>query len=273
VSAQVAPLRIRAAVLDWAGTTVDHGSRAPVEALLAVFADHGVQLSEADARGPMGIAKREHIRLLLEAPAIADAWRAATGDRPAAEDIEVLFGAFTRILPGAIVACGDIIPGVPEAIATLRAQGVAIGSTTGYSRSAAEAAAAIAADQGYAPDVLVAVDEVPAGRPEPWMLLRAMEALRVFPPAAVVKVGDTAVDMAEGRNAGTWAVGVTETGNELGRSLAQLERLPVEERTASAHEAGERLLAAGAHLVIRSVADLPMAVQALDGWLAAGQRP
>jgi phosphonoacetaldehyde hydrolase len=268
-----ASLRIRAAVLDWAGTTVDHGSRAPVEALVAAFADHGVSLSERDARGPMGIAKREHIRLLLEEAAVADAWRAATGDRPASEDVEVLFGAFTQILPGAIVACGDVVPGVPDAIADLRGRGIAIGSTTGYNRSAAEAAAAIAADQGYAPDVLIAVDDVPAGRPEPWMLLRAMEALRVYPPAAVVKVGDTAVDMAEGRNAGAWAVGVTETGNELGLSLAQLELLPEEERSASAHEAGERLLGAGAHLVIRSVAELPIAIDGIERWLAEGRRP
>jgi len=265
--------RIRAVVLDWAGTTVDHGSLAPVTAVTRVFADRGVVLSEVDARGPMGVAKRDHIRMLLAVPGVAGAWRAATGRDPAETDVADLYAAFGDVQVSAITEHGDVIPGVPEAMDVLRTRGIVVGSTTGYVRPAAEAAAALATAQGYAPDVLIAVDDVPAGRPAPWMLLRAMEALRVFPPAAVIKVGDTGVDMAEGRNAGTWAIGVTETGNELGMSVDDLWALPAAERVARGDAAAGRLLAAGAHLTIRSVADLPSAVAVIDEWLAGGERP
>jgi phosphonoacetaldehyde hydrolase len=266
-------MRVRAVVLDWAGTTVDHGSRAPVVALTAAFASRGIALSEGEARGPMGMAKRDHIAALLALPRIAAEWGAAVGRAPTGADADELYAAFQDLQLVAIAAHADIIPGVPDAIDRLRAGGIAIGSTTGYFRRAAEAAAAAAAAEGFAPDVLVCVDDVPAGRPEPWMLLRAMEVLRVFPPAAVAKVGDTAVDMAEGRNAGAWAVGVTETGNELGLGAEALRALPRAEREARAAAAGERLLEAGAHLVIASVAQLPGAIATIDRRLAAGERP
>jgi phosphonoacetaldehyde hydrolase len=63
---------VKAVILDWAGTMIDHGSRAPVIALLAVFADSGVPLSESEARVDMGRAKRDHIRAILAMPRIAE---------------------------------------------------------------------------------------------------------------------------------------------------------------------------------------------------------
>ena len=50
-------MTIKAVILDWAGTVVDHGSRAPMGAFVRAFAEFGVAISVADARGPMGIAE------------------------------------------------------------------------------------------------------------------------------------------------------------------------------------------------------------------------
>eukprot|EP01035_Chromulina_nebulosa_P000827 gene828-1121_t len=41
-------------IFDWAGTMVDFGCRAPVEALLTAFGNHGVTLEETTARADMG---------------------------------------------------------------------------------------------------------------------------------------------------------------------------------------------------------------------------
>ena len=57
--------KIKAIILDWAGTVVDHGSRAPMGAFVKAFAHFGVTISIADARGPMGMAKRDHIRMAV----------------------------------------------------------------------------------------------------------------------------------------------------------------------------------------------------------------
>ena len=61
---------LKAVILDWAGTTVDHGSLAPVRVLQQVFAAHGVPISEAQARRDMGVLKKDHIRAILFEPSV-----------------------------------------------------------------------------------------------------------------------------------------------------------------------------------------------------------
>jgi phosphonoacetaldehyde hydrolase len=120
---------------------------------------------------------------------------------------------------------------------------------------------------------MVCADEVVAGRPEPWMLLRAMEVLRVYPPSAVVKVGDTTADIEEGLNAGAWTVGVTRTGNYVGLSRTELAALPADARDRLIRDAGETLRGAGAHFLIRSIGELPPVLDEIEICLALGERP
>ena len=57
--------KLEAVIFDWAGTTVDHGSLAPVRVLVQMFAAHGVPISNAQARRDMGLLKRDHIDRIL----------------------------------------------------------------------------------------------------------------------------------------------------------------------------------------------------------------
>ena len=68
---------LQAVIFDWAGTTVDHGSLAPVRAITELFRRHGISLSNADARRDMGVFKRDHIRNILAMPQVAAEWHAA----------------------------------------------------------------------------------------------------------------------------------------------------------------------------------------------------
>ena len=79
--------------------------------------------------------------------------------------------------------------------------------------------------------------------------------------------------MQEGRWAGCWTIGVAASGNGVGLSLEELNALPDSERRARIDAAGEALKTAGAHLIVDTVADLPAALTAIDGRIAAGQRP
>ena len=56
---------VRAVIFDWAGTIVDHGSRAPLEAFRRIFEEIDLELTDEEIRGPMGLGKREHIAALL----------------------------------------------------------------------------------------------------------------------------------------------------------------------------------------------------------------
>ena len=264
--------RIRAILFDWAGTTVDHGSRAPVEVFLEVFRRAGVELSSAEARGPMGRAKRDHLEQLLALPRVAAAWRAAHGRPAGPADVDRLYDDFLPLQTVVLERHADVIAGVSEVVAECRKRGVKIGATTGYTQALMEVAAPLARAGGYEPDVIICADDVPRGRPAPWMLFRAAERLDVYPMSEVVVVDDTRVGIEAGLNAGAWTVAITRTGNSLGLSLEELARLDRDDLAARLESAAEEFRRAGAHRVIESVADLS---QVLDGveFVAASNAP
>lgn len=263
MSAMPPPPALKAVILDWAGTVIDFGSRAPVIALQSVFADHGVPITDAEAQADMGRAKNDHIARLLARPRIAAAWQEVHGTAPSAEDVQRLFEA---IGPAMIQAAGDralMIPGAVQVVADLQKAGVKIGSCTGYTRQMMAAILPHAAAQGYRPDCVVCAGETAEGRPSPLMAWKNLVELGAWPAGACVKVDDTPVGIAEGLAAGLWTVGVAASGNEVGLDADALAALPDDERRMRLERARERLRQAGAHVVIDTIADLPDALHRL----------
>ena len=267
------PLTVRAIILDWAGTAVDFGSCAPVHAFVSAFKALGIEITGADARGPMGRHKRDHLAAIFALPHVALQWQQRHGHPPTERDIDTVFAAFVPAQMAVLADFATPIPGVVETVAGLRAAGVGIGSTTGYTAAMLDVVAKSAAKQGYAPDAAFAADQVPAGRPAPWMIFENLQALGVWPPAAVVKIGDTIADIEEGRNAGCWTVALTACGNEVGLPQAEFERLDVLTRAALVQCAVERLAGAGCHYLAGSWAEIPHIVAEINARLAAGERP
>ncbi len=249
--------QIETVIFDWAGTLVDDGSYAPVDALMRVFDAAGLAVTEATCRKPMGLLKRDHIRAILFMDEQVERWRDLFGLPPAEADVERLSVHLEEIMPGVALEHSEPVPGVLDAVTQLRRDGVTIGSTTGYTRRTLDILQPAAAAHGLAVDFAVASDDVPSGRPQPWMILRNLEALGAYPPARVVKVGDTPLDMMEARNAGCIAAGVIYGGNEVGRSSVELRGMPPEVREPMVAECRKRLIDAGAHLVLESLAELP----------------
>lgn len=256
--------RIEAVIFDWAGTTVDFGSRCPTAALLGLFEDAGVPVTVAEARQPMGVHKREHIRQMLADPGVAQRWRAVHRGVAGERDIDDLYERLTPRVFQALPEHAELIPGLLSTVAELRRRGIAIGSTTGYVRSMMEILAPLAAAAGYAPDVIVCASDVPRARPAPAMALANAVQLGVGNVRHCVKVDDTVTGIEEGLNAGMWTVGVTVSGNEVGLSRAEWRALDPAGRRAARRGAEERMLAAGAHFVIDSVADLPQVLSQIE---------
>ena len=169
-----------------------------------VQATVGIEITEDEARGPMGKAKREHIASVLAVPRVTALWRGRFGSDPSVADVDRLYADFLPLQLSVLSQGSDVIPGIPGMIAELRKRGLKIGSSTGYTRALMEAVIPIAREQGYSPDVVLCSDEVPAGRPMPWLNFRACEALGVYPPASVLVVDDTPIGIQAGRNAGMW---------------------------------------------------------------------
>ncbi|NJN18455.1 MAG: phosphonoacetaldehyde hydrolase [Oscillochloris sp.] len=267
------PAQLAALVLDWAGTTVDYGSRAPVAVFVEVFRRRGVEISIAQARAPMGLEKRDHIRAIAAEPEIAARWQ-AVHNRPWNEDDIAAMYADSLLLQISVVGdYGELTPGTPALLAACRERGLKIGSTTGYSRAIMERLAPVAAAQGYLPDTIICPEDVGAGRPAPFMIWRALMKLQVFPAAAALVVGDTVPDMLAGRYAGAWTVGLSMSGNEFGLHPDEIAVLKPEEIAQRTGRIAARMQAAGAHYVVNDLSELLPIIELIDQRLAAGDMP
>lgn len=265
--------RLAAAVLDWSGTTIDYGCRAPTAVFLQIFASAGVPITVAEARAPMGAHKRDHVRQILQMPAVAARWQSVHAAQPSEADVERLFEQVTARQVESVLAYADLIPGAAQAVAAFRARGLRIGTTTGYTRAMLAPLLPHAAAQGYQPDFTICSDEVPMGRPAPWMALRIAEMLGVYPMKCLVKIGDTVPDIEEGRNAAMWTIGLARTGNEVGLTEAELQALPPGEANERVAAAAEKLRRAGAHHVVDSLANTPPLIDAINLALSQGRTP
>lgn len=264
---------LKAVVFDWAGTVVDYGSFAPMGVFVEVFGEFGVAISVDEARIPMGMAKRPHIAAILALPRVAAAWKEARGGDPTEADIDALYEIFVPRNRAVAAKHADVIPGVAEAVAACRDLGLRIGSTTGYTRDIMAEIMPVAAKQGFAPDSLVCTGDTSEGRPTPLMMYRTFVELGVHPAWSVVKVDDTEVGIGEGIDAGSWAVGISVTGNLFGMTEAETKELDAAEFAQRRQRAADKLSAAGAHFVIDGVADLLPVLHVIEGRLARGERP
>ncbi len=265
--------RIRLVVFDWAGTTVDHGCFAPVAPFVEALRRAGVAISDADARGPMGLDKKDHLRALLAAPDAERQWLDAHPNPVTKSDIERIYLDMIPLAVESVAKHSGLIAGITNVAEELRARGIKVGASTGYFKEAALACYAAAEKQGYKPDFAVCASDVPQARPAPWMMYRNMEALGVYPAEAVLKVGDTVPDIGEGLSAGCWSAGVVTTGNEMGLSAADLTAMPPAERSRRLDVIRDKLLDAGAHDVVDSIRDVPRLVEEVDARISSGERP
>ena len=129
------------------------------------------------------------------------------------------------------------IPGAEDAIRAIRARGLKIAFTTGFAPTTAKSILSSLRWQALA-EVVLTPEDAGRGRPAPDLVLMSVIRTRTSSVAATVVVGDTESDAASGRAAGAGLVVGVLTGSR-------------DEST---------LRAAGADLVLTSVAELPAAL-------------
>lgn len=249
--------KVDAVIFDWAGTTVDYGCFAPVQAFVEVFKEYGIEPTMDEVREPMGMLKIDHIRTMLKMPRIEACWVEKYGKQPTEEDAQKLFEIFEEKLMGILHLYADPKPGVVAAVNKLREMGIKIGSTTGYTDKMMAIVVPIAEKKGYKPDAWFSPDATnQKGRPYPYMIYRNMEALEVQDARRVIKVGDTASDIREGKNAGVMSAGVIVGSSEMGLTEAEYNALSPEEKEEKHTEVAKKFKAAGADEVFDTLEDL-----------------
>jgi len=266
-------MKLTGVILDWAGTIVDHGSCAPVAALRETFASAGVPISADEARRHMGLAKRTHIASILGLPEVHAKWVDARGSAPKSADVDDMYAAFIPRQLEVLEHHSGVIAGVQQAAERMRGRGLRIGTTTGYNRAMLDYVLDRAREQGFVPDESLCPDDVPSGRPAPFMCYLNAVRMKVFPMWTLVKIGDTAVDIEEGLNAGMWTIGITRTGNEVGLSPAEWNSATESERVRRLARARAVLVDAGAHYAAESVAECEEVLDLIEDRLERGGSP
>ncbi|WP_436494755.1 phosphonatase-like hydrolase [Actinokineospora sp. HUAS TT18] len=189
---------IELAVLDIAGTTVEEHQAVYVALEDAVRAA-GVDPTVADIQRWMGADKREAIGGLL-------------GVDPSTVD-DTLADFRARLAAAYAATPPTLLPGVADALGKLRANGVKVALTTGFDRGVTDSLLAVVGVDDTVVDAVICVDDVPAGRPAPYMIFRAMERTGVRDVSRVLTAGDTVRDLEAGTNAGAgMVVGVLSGG-------------------------------------------------------------
>lgn len=264
---------IRCVILDWAGTTMDFGCMAPAVVFQKVYEKAGVPISMEEARVPMGAHKKVHIGLISEIPSVRRRWMDTHDREPNADDVDRMFADFVPMQEACLSEYSELIPGTNEVIAECRKRGYKIGSTSGYLPGMLAINQADAEKQGYVPDATFGAGDVPRGRPFPHMVLRNMLELDISPVQSVVKVDDTLTGIEEGLNAGSWAIGLAISGNEVGVQLDEWNAFSEEVKQKHRDRIYPTMYQRGAHYVVDSIADLVPCLDDIEARLKRGEKP
>ncbi len=267
--------KVQALVLDWSGTIADAYVIAPAVVFVEVFKNQGVEISMEEARGPMGLRKDLHIKMLTEDPVIAERWKSIKGKYPDQSDVDVMFKDFVPLQLDCLRKYTTILPGVKDVLVDMQKQGLKIGASTGFVRSMVDVLLEDSIKQGFTPDATVAGDEVINGaRPAPHMVWKNLDLMNISEIKSVVKCDDTVSGVGEALNAGCWGVGLVRYSNYMNiNSLdeeATLSEAEIQRRMAHTRKI---LLESGAHYVIDSLVELPAVIDDINARLARGEKP
>lgn len=247
-------MKFEAVIFDWAGTTVDYGCFAPVQTFVEVFKAFGIEPTMEETRKPMGMLKWDHIKTMLGMERIRGEFVKVYGREPEDKDVDAMFQQFNEKLLKVLDQFAEPKEYVVETVEKLRAAGIKIGSTTGYTDEMMEIVTREAKKAGYAPDFVCTPDATgQKGRPYPYMVFENMKALGVTSVKNVIKAGDTISDIKEGKNAGVMTVGIVVGSSEMGLSEAEFAALGEEERNAKIKEVEKRYFEAGADAVVTDI--------------------
>lgn len=200
---------IQLAMFDMAGTTVNDkvdGHPLMVISMIRAFAKHGIELAPDIINKHRGKQKSEAIQTLLkEAADLSPTDVERVGNS--------VYRDFLHELENNLSAISEI-DGTTELFRHLKSKDIYVGVGSGFPMQVVQTLVSQLGwlDEGLL-DYIGSAEQVGVGRPNPKMILDAMERLNITDGSKVLKIGDTVVDIQEGKNAGAWTVAVL-TGSQ-----------------------------------------------------------
>ncbi len=202
---------IRLVVSDMAGTAVqDRGEVA--KAFAATMAEHGIEASAQEINAVRGASKREAIQRLIE----------SRQGRTTPAHVEKVYASFKQELQRVFTRDVRPIAGAEDTFAWLASRGIRLVLNTGFDRDITDILVNALGWRSRAA-AIVCGDDVPQGRPAPYMIYRAMESTATTSVDHVLNLGDTVSDLQAAHNAGIRASVAVLSG---AHQRDQLEREP-----------------------------------------------
>lgn len=189
--------KLELVIFDLAGTTVEDRGQVP-EAFTATLAEQGIQITPDQITSVRGLSKRQALYQLI--PAGPERGRL----------VGQAYASFRAHLAHKYECEGVLaIAGAESVFRSLRERDIRVAVNTGFDREITEL---VLRTLGWAEGVVDAVvcgDDVPQGRPAPYLIFRAMEKTSASSVHRVANIGDTVLDLQAGYNAGVrWNIGV-----------------------------------------------------------------
>ena len=194
-------------VFDIAGTTVTDNDSVN-DAFRGALEKAGYPVAAEEVNYIMGYRKIEAIKILLER-----FYPAQLANEPLINEIHNLF---IKDMQDYYEHTTDLhpLPFAEDTFRLLHANNIKVGLDTGFTKGITDIIMRrLGWDKNDLVDVVISSDEVPQGRPHPFMINAMMEQLRITDVKRVAKVGDTEVDVLEGRNTGCGLVVSVTTGS------------------------------------------------------------
>lgn len=213
--------KVQLIVFDWAGTLIDYGCKAPVKAFKSAFNKFGLNPSEKTIKKYMGMDKYSHINCIISE---LDKKRYI----PSTDEI---YNVYKEKQIQSINEYSKLITGVLEMEKKLNDRNIQIATTTGYSKEMLENVLKNANSQGFNSSFMnVSPDMIGNVKRESGDMMRYIyhfiEKMREpIHNSCVVKVGDTGIDMLEGKNSGAWNIGCMGSGVLIGNEIVGYEEL------------------------------------------------
>lgn len=212
------PANIKLFVFDLAGTTVDdsiEGVPLVAIAMKEAFHKNGHSIDVSLVNKYRGMEKRDAIQSILNEVHESN----ESTNTKANVSVDLLFKDFKFFLNQSLSSIKNEIPGTTEVFQKLKSTGAKIAVGSGFPHSVVETITDTL-NWSSLVDFVCSAEKAGHGRPHPAMIHSAIKFFGIMDPRSVVKVGDTKVDVEEGKNAGCWTIAVL-TGTQSREFIAE----------------------------------------------------
>ena len=218
-------VKIELVVFDLAGTTVDdtiHGLPLVTVAMTEAFASRGIKISPDQVNKYRGMDKKQAVRCLLKESQEMQLNNCDSDKYKNVNDntlLDDMFKDFKTSLNSHLININKEIPDTTEIFHWLKSRGIKIAVGSGFPH---DVVLALVEKLGWKNLVqyVSSAEQEGHSRPHPSLIHSAMKYCSVTENRNVLKVGDTVMDIEEGKNAGCWTVAVL-TGTQTESTLKQ----------------------------------------------------